>query len=73
MVGYFSPHTNFTSLRPASLFLHIIIGLSDFTIQIFNTLLFCSSYETLRHHVDVKTSSTLPYMANRAKVYCMVV
>ena len=29
MVGYFSPHTNFTSLRPASLFLHIII--SDFT------------------------------------------
>ena len=24
---------------------------------------------TLRHHVDVKTSSALPYMANSAKVY----
>ena len=24
---------------------------------------------TLRHHVDVKTSSSLPYMANRANVY----
>ena len=25
----------------------------------------------LRHHVDVKTSSALPYMANPAKVYCV--
>ena len=24
---------------------------------------------TLRHHVDVKTSSALPYMADRANVY----
>ena len=23
------------------------------------------------HHVDVKTSLALPYMANRAKVYCV--
>ena len=40
-----------------------------FPIQIFNTLLFCSTYVTLRHHVDAKTSSAIPYMANRAKVY----
>ena len=29
----------------------------------------CSSYVTLRHHVDVKTSLALSYMANCAKVY----
>ena len=47
---------------------------SRFPIQIFNTLLFCSTYVTLRHHVDVKTSSALlvPYMENRAKVYLRV-
>ena len=27
---------------------------------------------TLRHHVDVKTSSALPYMADHAKVYWCV-
>ena len=27
---------------------------------------------TLRHRVDVKTSSALPYMADRAKVYCTI-
>ena len=32
-------------------------------------VLFCSTYVTLCHHVDVKTSSALPYMANRANVY----
>ena len=45
------------------------LSVDVFPIQIFNTLLFCSPYVTLRHHVDVKTSSALPYMADRAKVY----
>ena len=38
-----------------------------FPIQIFNTLLFCLTYVTLRHHVDVKTSSALTYYGKPCK------
>ena len=30
-------------------------------------LIFCSNYVTLRHHVDVKTSSALPYYGKPCK------
>ena len=45
------------------------LSVDSFLFKYLSTLLFCSTYVTLRHHVDVKTSLSLPYMANCAKVY----
>ena len=39
-------------------------------VFLFKYLTHCFFYVTLRHHVDVNTSSAVPYMANRAMVYC---